>query len=154
MGLWYWQNWRHSEFSRTGLPQHPVLPEKIQTDPNEVSPELGSPNDLANFMRLIVVDWPGAVPESRWAYMHRREVTARTRALAFYRGRSFARPGEPARGPENNHRPPRQLFFLAILQVKCLTRPRTGGARRGAGNRPPRGRGGPLSAPAAFPSGD
>ena len=108
-GLWWWQNWRYSESARAGRPQHPVLPERIQTDPNEVCPDLDDPSDLANFMKLIVLDWMDANPEHRWDEMHRRERTARTKALAFYRGRSFARPGKQVRGPENNHRPPRQL---------------------------------------------
>ena len=69
-----WENWRYWEAQRTGQPQHPVLPERIQTDPNEVCPDKGEPGDLANFMRLLVLDWAEADPESRWHNMTEREV--------------------------------------------------------------------------------
>ena len=115
-GLWRWQNWRDEAAWRTGRPCRAALPEKIQTEPNGMDdPVLGSPNDLANFMRLIVVDWLVDHPASRWWDMQRREHDARKRALAFYRGRSFRGPGEPAREPEHNHRPPRGLFFLRFV---------------------------------------
>ena len=94
------QNWREHQAWCSRRAMHPSLLEKIQTDPNGVDDDvLGSPNQLANFMKLIVVDWPLEDPASRWGDMASRERGHRRRALAFYRSRTFRPPGGLVRGP-------------------------------------------------------